>query len=138
MPLDDLAADVQAQAHARDLAGQGVGCPAKWTEDAFYHGWRQANALVLHLVARNLTRKGDDFVPVKSRLGENRSGSWGAYAAENWIVLDEGEWRQLLPQGPGTVGSSWDINPGVAGKVVTYFYPATENNDARMLVTVRK
>jgi hypothetical protein len=90
-----------------------------------------ADALVLHLVARNLTRKGDDFVPVKSQLGENRSGSWGAYPAENWIVLDRGEWQQLLPQGPATVGTTWDVNPGAAGKLLMHFYPATENNDAR-------
>src|SRR5262249_49704161 len=46
-----------------------------------------ADALVLHLVARNVVRgKGED-VPVKPTLGLTRSGNWGAYPAEDWITL---------------------------------------------------
>jgi hypothetical protein len=88
-----------------------------------------ADALVLHLTARNLTRKGDEWLPVKPALGETRSGNWGAYAVEDWIVLTKDEWSKLLPEGDVEAGKAWDLDKGVAAKVVKHFYPSTENND---------
>jgi hypothetical protein len=88
-------------------------------------------ALVLHLTSRNVERRGDDLVPRRAKLGQNRSGSWGAYAAENWIVLGREESRKLLPPGKADVGTEWEPDPEVAARVLTHFYPSTENNDVR-------
>src|SRR5262249_60600200 len=41
----------------------------------------EAGSVVLHLTARTLTRKGDEWVPVKPALGETRSSGWGACPA---------------------------------------------------------
>jgi hypothetical protein len=89
-----------------------------------------AGALVLHLTARYLSREGNDLVPRKdTRLGQTRHGSWGALPSENWIVLDRGEGAALLPPGAAKPGATWEINKDVAGRVLTYFYPQTENNN---------
>lgn len=76
--------------------------------------------LVLHLTARaEGTNPSDD--------------SWHAYPSENWILLDEADQAKLLPPGdvPPRVGQAWDIDRTVASKVLTHFYPQTENNDVR-------
>ena len=66
-----------------------------------------AGALVLHLVARNVERQSGEDVPRKTVLGTTRSGSWGAYPAEDWILLSKAEWSRLVPKGP--------FPPGAAG-----------------------
>jgi len=76
--------------------------------------------LVLHLTAR--------------AEGTNPSdNAWHAYPSEDWIVLDEADQRGLLPpaaQGAALQpGGSWEIPREVATKVLTHFYPQTENND---------
>lgn len=90
-----------------------------------------ADALVLHLIARNLVRQGNELVPVQAKLGENRSGNWGAYPVEDWIVLERADWRKLLPAGVVEPGSAWDLDHDAAARVLTHFYPSTENNDLR-------
>src|SRR5262245_6378760 len=55
----------------------------------------EAGGLVLHLVARNTQRKGDDDVPTRTKLGQARSANWGSYAVENWIVLSKAESQKL-------------------------------------------
>lgn len=72
---------------------------------------RNGDALVLHLTARSLDGR----------------GAWSEFPPENWIVLERNEWRELLP--PAKVGSTRKIEAGVATKLLTHFYPATENND---------
>jgi hypothetical protein len=86
-------------------------------------------ARVLHLTARYLHREGNEFVPHKPTLGQTRSRGWGAYAAEDWIMLQRDEWERLLPQGTVKVGDHWDLDRDVAAKVLTHVYPSTENND---------
>lgn len=88
-----------------------------------------ADALVLHLTARTLIRQGDEFVPVSRKLGETGSSGWGAYAAENWIVLNHDEWVRLLPASEVSVGTTWNMDKQALAKVLTYFYPSTENNE---------
>jgi hypothetical protein len=73
-----------------------------------------ADAVTLHLISR-----GDD------------RGSWGQFPAENWIVLKREEWSTLLPTGEVTPGQTWELDRAVSAKLLTYFYPQTENNDAR-------
>jgi hypothetical protein len=89
----------------------------------------EAGSLVLHLTARTLTRKGDEWVPVKPTLGETRSSGWGAYAAEDWIVFTKDDCAKLLPDGDATAGKSWDLDRELSAKVLTHFYPSTENNN---------
>lgn len=88
-----------------------------------------ADALVLHLVARNVTRKGAEDIVRHGKLGETRSVGWGSYPAENWIVLSKAEWSRLLPSGKVETGSAWDLDREVAAKVLKHVYPSTENNN---------
>ena len=74
-----------------------------------------ADALTLHLVSR-----ADD------------RGSWGEFPAENWIVLAHEEWPKLLPPGDVSPGQTWELDREVSARILTYFYPQTENNDARI------
>lgn len=90
-----------------------------------------AGALVLHLTARNLVKRGDDFVPAKTRLGETRSGSWGAYPGEDWIVLSKAEWTKLLPAGAARVSATWEPDRAALAKLLLHFYPSSENNDVQ-------
>jgi hypothetical protein len=73
------------------------------------------DAVILHLVSR-----GDD------------RGSWGQFPAENLIVLTRERWEKLLPSGDVTPGQTWELDRDVSARILTYFYPQTENNDARM------
>ena len=73
-----------------------------------------ADTVSLHLIAR-----GDD------------RGSWGEFPAENWIVLNGEDWSKLLPSGPVSPGQTWAFDQNVSARILTYFYPQTENNDAR-------
>jgi len=74
-----------------------------------------ADAMTLHLVSR-----GDD------------RGSWGQFPAENWIVLERADWAKLLPSADVNPGQTWELDRGISARILTYFYPQTENNDARI------
>jgi len=72
------------------------------------------DCLALHLTARSLDGK----------------GAWSDFPVENWIVLSPadqqritGQRKQVLP------GDTWEINAETSRKLLTHFYPATENND---------
>jgi hypothetical protein len=96
------------------------------------------DSLVLHLTARYLVAKNqpgsrkdmdEDFVPVAPQLGGERSGGWNALPSEDWIELKRPEWVKLLPAAVLSEGSSWEMDKDVAAKLLTRFYPTTENND---------
>lgn len=70
------------------------------------------DAAVLHLVSRAL----------------GGGGSWGG-VVENWIVLSAAEWSQFLPSDQAELNAEWKIDPAVSAKLLTHFYPSTENND---------
>src|SRR5262245_10036749 len=70
-------------------------------------------ALTLHLVARSLDGR----------------GAWSEFPVEDWIVLSGAEVKKLLAPEKFTVGATWTIDNDIATKVLTHFYPATENND---------
>src|SRR5262249_51366837 len=72
-----------------------------------------ADALVLHLVSR-----------------ADQRGSWGEFPGENWIVLARAEWEKLLPPGAVKKGQTCQLDREVSARVLTYFYPQTENNQA--------
>jgi len=69
-------------------------------------------SLVLHLVAR----------------GENK-GSWREFPGEDWIVFSEVEQARLLPTRKLEPGDSWEPDRELATRILTHFYPQTENND---------
>ena len=68
--------------------------------------------VVLHLTARGAGK-----------------GSWREFPSENWIVLDRAAGKAFLPPDAAEEGTSWDVDKEAATKVLTYFYPQTENND---------
>jgi hypothetical protein len=73
-----------------------------------------ADDLVLHLVARS-----------------QAAGAWHEFPSENWFVLSRQEWIQLLPHESPRVGLSWDVEPGLTRKLLTRFYPQTEETSSR-------
>lgn len=65
--------------------------------------------LVLHLVSRRDSR-----------------GSWGEFPSENWIVLKHADVPKLLPADDA---KTWEIDPAIATKILTHFYPQVETCD---------
>jgi len=66
--------------------------------------------LVLHLSARGFNQ-----------------GTWREFPAENWIVLAPADWQKLLPPAGA---QSWTIDPELSRKLLTNFYPATEDTSS--------
>jgi len=62
-------------------------------------------SLMLHLVSRSVDGR----------------GAWTEFPGENWIVLTADDQKALL--------SADEPDPAVLKKILTHFYPATENND---------
>ncbi|MDQ3622211.1 MAG: hypothetical protein M3463_06950 [Verrucomicrobiota bacterium] len=74
----------------------------------------EPGGVALHLTARSLDGK----------------GAWGDFPVENWIVLSSGESKSFLPARDAvSAGDSWEIPRELATKLLTHFYPATENNN---------
>jgi len=67
----------------------------------------EEGSLVLHLVSRSMDGK----------------GAWTDFPGEDWVVLSAEDQRALLPSPSGVPDS------GSLKKLLTHFYPATENND---------
>jgi hypothetical protein len=106
-----LAALGQAVGHFKPQPGKPVVAPAPQSAPPP----APLGTVTLHLVSR-----GDD------------RGSWGEFPAENWIVLTPEEWSKLLPTREVTSGQTWELDRNVSARILTYFYPQTENNDARI------
>jgi hypothetical protein len=69
--------------------------------------------LALHLVARG-----------------SRKGSWREFPGENWIVLDAAAQQKLLPGGAVRPDQNWTMDADQSARLLAYFYPQTENNNA--------
>jgi hypothetical protein len=82
------------------------------------------DALLLHLTARYLARRGDDYV-----LTTSATANWNAFPGEDWISLERAQWVKLLPPEEARVGTSWEVDRDVTALLLTHFYPPTENND---------
>lgn len=80
------------------------------------------SATRLHLTARWLERKGDDFA-----LVHDAGGNWSALPSVEWIDLTEAESKALLPVNRPAVGSEWTVSSPLAKKILVHFYPPTEN-----------
>lgn len=89
------------------------------------------DALVLHLVARNVIKQGDEIVPTKSKLGETRSAGWGSYPSEDWIIFSKDDAAKMLPRGNVQQGTTWKLDADLVSRFLTHFYPTTENNDVQ-------
>ena len=77
-----------------------------------------AGDFVLHVVARYVDASG---APEKQRT------SWHEVPAENWLVLDPKTAAQLVPGGDVEPGSAWTVGPEISKRILTHFYPATED-----------
>jgi hypothetical protein len=71
------------------------------------------DSVPLHLVARSLDGR----------------GAWNEFPVENWIVLSRDEVIKFLAPETFSPGTTWEIDREVATKLLTHFYPASENND---------
>ena len=71
------------------------------------------DSLVLHLTSRSLDGR----------------GAWSDFPVEDWIVLGRDEWEKLLPRSQVQVGDSWELDKRISVRLLTHFYPPTENND---------
>lgn len=74
------------------------------------------DSLVLHLIAR----------------GSRQAFPWREFPAENWIVLSRADWMSLLPPGEMNAGLSWSFEKALADKLLTDFYPETEDVDTNV------
>src|SRR5262245_1692940 len=72
-----------------------------------------SDSLVLHLSSRSLDGR----------------GAWSDFPVEDWIVLARDEWEKLLPRSRAQVGDPWEVEGEISAKLLTHFYPPTENND---------
>lgn len=88
--------------------GQPVVAPANQSRPPQHPG----DALVLHLVAR----------------GTLKAFPWREFPAENWILLTRGEWMSMLPRDVKPE-SSWTLDDALTRKLLTDFYPPTEEFD---------
>ncbi len=92
-----------------------------------------ADALAVHIVARYLERRREEFVPhdATSVLGTKKGGNWGNLPSEGWVVLTRDEWSGLLPPGKLSLNSTWEPNAVVMARLLNHFYPPTENTDLK-------
>jgi hypothetical protein len=72
-----------------------------------------SDSLVLHLTSRSLDGR----------------GAWSDFPVEDWIVLSRDECEKLLPRSQLKEGGSWEVDKKVSARVLSHFYPPTENND---------
>ena len=99
----------RAVAELKSASGQPLvpptpqSCPPECTPDG----------VTLHLVARSLDGR----------------GAWSEFPVENWIVFSRAEVKKFLAPETFPLGATWAIEREIATKLLTHFYPATENND---------
>jgi hypothetical protein len=55
---------------------------------------------------------------------DNQKHSWQSYPAEDWLTFPKAEWSKFLPSGGA---KSYEVDPVVARKLLTHFYPGTED-----------
>jgi hypothetical protein len=53
-------------------------------------------------------------------------GAWHEFPSENWIIFSHQEWLQLLPSQAPHPGDTWQLGPALIRKLLTRFYPQTE------------
>ena len=99
----------QAVAELKPASGKPLVAPAPQSHPPEC----EEGSLTLHLVARSLDSR----------------GAWGEFPVEDWIVLSRAEVKKFLPLEKLSTDTTWAIDGELATKLLTHFYPATENND---------
>src|SRR5689334_5142651 len=74
----------------------------------------EADTLVLHVMVRE----------------DNQKHSWQGYPAENWLLVPKTDWSKFLPPAGST---SWEVDPAVAKRLLTFFYPGTEDTHSNQV-----
>lgn len=87
------------------------------------------DALVLHLTARYLQRRGNALLPLQPLWGNKTNYFMKACPGESWIVLDAVRSARFLPTGNVSLGASWEVPPDLAEPLFRAMYPPTEDND---------
>lgn len=77
-----------------------------------------ADGLVLHFTARYLENDGKV---------DTKKGNYHEFPAEEWMVLAPAEAARLLPPDLSRRGSGIDVDPALAAKILSRFYPLTGN-----------
>jgi hypothetical protein len=82
----------------------------------------ESDALVLHVMVRE----------------DNQKQSWQSYPAENWLIFPKADWSKFLPPAgaktPSTpLGTRWEVDPAVAKRLLTFFYPGTEDTHSNQV-----
>ena len=72
------------------------------------------DALILHVMVRE----------------DNQKQSWQSYPAENWLILPKADWSKFLPPAGAR---SWEVDPAVAKRLLTFFYPGTEDTHSNQV-----
>lgn len=86
--------------------------------------------LVIHVSARYLEAGPRGPMRLSDPgFGQTQNASWQASPAESFIVLTNEEWATFLPPSGARPGTNWIPDPDVAAKILTHFYPTTEQND---------
>jgi hypothetical protein len=74
----------------------------------------EADVLVLHVMVRE----------------ENQKNQWQSYPAENWLLIPKADWSKFIPP----AGSkAWEVDPAVAKRLLTFFYPGTEDTHSNQV-----
>jgi hypothetical protein len=115
---DRLLAMLQRNAQALNVtAGPPVVAPSVPSPPPCASGETQ-----LYLVARYLRREGDQMVPVQSD-----SGDWTSLPSEEWLSLTPADVRDLTTAAALRTGSTWRVASSTVNKMLSHFYPPTEN-----------
>jgi RNA polymerase sigma factor (sigma-70 family) len=115
------------QFHATDLrvpAGKPLVTPAVQSRVPPH----ASDALVLHLTARYVERRGDDLVPLTVQFGQSTNYFSRGIPAENWLVFDRTQQAKLLPSSSVKADTTWTIDPETAALLFVHCYPPTECN----------
>jgi hypothetical protein len=109
---------------------------------------RPANAVILHTLTRYLNNEGKrcpcpaEFDPISrdnwvNGMG-NRIRAASQLPSENYLIFSRPEWSSLLGPGDYELGTSWKLGTGLTEKLVTHFYPPSENNDLTLAHEVQQ
>ena len=109
---------------------------------------RPPDSVTLHAVARYLNSEGkrcpcpSEFDPIGrdnwlNGMG-NRIRAASQLPAEKYVTFSRPEWSTLLGPEDLELGTSWKLDRALTEKLVTHFYPPSENNDLSLAHEVQQ